>query len=814
MPSLPIHSLLSEILAAWERLPNLVLEAPTGAGKTTALPLAILEANWRQGQKILLLEPRRLPTRAAAERLASQIGEPIGGRVGYQVRLERKIGPKTELEVLTYGLFLRRIQSDPELKNIGLVLFDEFHERSVEADLAFAFSLDVQQSLRPDLRLGLLSATFDGADLAARIPNAKRLRSDGRLFPIETIYAGTDGDLLEDRVARILRQALNETTGDILVFLPGSAEIHRVGQRIEDLSSRYSILGLHGDLALSDQDRVVKPDPKGLRKIILSTNIAETSLTIEGVRIVIDSGLKRSPAFDPASGMTRLVTRRVSLAEADQRKGRAGRTAPGICYRLWSASEERALARFASPEIREIDLCAFALEVAAWGSDALLFLDEPPKAPLQQARALLCDLGALDKETMRITDRGRKMANFGTHPRLARMMIQGKALGHGELAADIAAILSERDPLRSTDCDLRDRLDFLWGDLKGIGRRDSFLRLAQSFRRQLRIPEKTGRLDREKTGALLALAYPERIAQQRGGQFRMANGKGAILPSSDRLQGKKFLAIAALDGKDTPSKIFLAAPLAQEEIEAEFAPAIQIRRRIEWDRLSESVVAMEEKILGGLVLDEKPLRDVSPETLVPAMIEGIRQMGLQVLPWDTESRHLQARLCFLQKQLGEDWPSFEDSSLLRDMEAWLAPYLQGKIRKMHLADLDLQEALLARLDWQQKKKLEELAPRHYKVPSGSYHRIEYENEIPSLAVRLQEMFGLSDHPRIAGGKVALQLHLLSPARRPVQVTSDLKGFWQNSYFAVRKDLRGQYPKHDWPENPSAAIPTTRTKRRS
>lgn len=818
MSSLPIQSLLPDILKAWEKVANLVIEAPTGAGKTTGLPLALLDAPWPKknkitGKKILLLEPRRLPTRAAAERLAGQLGEKVGGRVGYQVRLEKKIGPTTELEVLTYGLFLKRIQADPALEDIGLVLFDEFHERSIEADLSFAFTWDCQQALRPDLRIGLLSATFDGTSLSDRIPQSQLLRSEGRLFPIETFYIEPSSPRLEDNVASAIRRALREGEGDILIFLAGGAEIRRVMRAIEDLGENHRLLALHGDLPLSEQDRVIKPDPQGKRKIILSTNIAETSLTIEGVRIVIDSGQKRVASFDPASGMTKLVTRRIALSEADQRRGRAGRTAPGLCYRLWPAAEEKAFARFAEPEIKNADLAPFALELAAWGggSETLLFLDPPSPSSLCPAYDLLRQLDAMD-ENNRITDLGRAMNRLGTHPRLAHMILAAKEKGWGALAADIAAILSERDPLKSRDCDLRHRLEFLWGQRKNGERRDVLRRSAELFRKQARIDEKENAQLLEKTGAVLALAYPDRIAARRGAQYKMANGKGAILSEQDPLSREPFLAIAALDGDATQSRIFLAAPIRLEEIEEGFSSHISQERVIQWDRPSEQILSLERECLDALILRERPLANPASQEMIAAMIEGIRIMGLEVLPWDKESLQLQARALFLKK-FYSNLPSFDSKILLEEMVDWLAPYLEGMNRRAHLERLNLKEALLSRLDWKEKQLLDQEAPTHIEVPSGSRLPIDYEQNEPVLAVRLQEMFGLAETPSIAKGRVPLILHLLSPARRPIQITRDLKGFWQNSYFEVRKDLRGQYPKHDWPDDPMKALPTARAKRR-
>jgi ATP-dependent helicase HrpB len=821
---LPIEPLIPEIQAALVAAPNLVLEAPPGAGKTTRVPLALLDAAWAKGGKIILLEPRRLAARGAAARMAAMLGEEVGDTVGYRVRLDRKVGPKTRIEAVTTGLFLRQLQGDPSLPGVAAILFDEFHERSIESDMALAFALEAQAALRGDLRLLVMSATLDGESVAERLPGAKRLRSEGRSFPVETVHLGDDAAArLEDRMASAIRRALGEQEGDILAFLPGTAEIRRTQERI--VADDCAILPLYGDLPLSDQDRAIRPDPSGKRKIILATSIAETSLTIDGVRVVIDSGLKRSPRFDPASGMSKLTTIKASLAAAAQRRGRAGRTAPGVCYRLWSAASERALPQFDAPEIMAADLAPLALELAAWGiadPAALTLMTPPPDAALSQARELLRQLEAIDDKNL-ATDHGRRMAELGLHPRLAHMLVRAKERGLGDLACDIAATLSERDMLkgRAPDADLRHRVQLLRGEssdpMIDRNQRSRIKQSAQDWRRQLGVA-KDAASSPAQCGQVLALAYPDRLAQRRGatGQFRMSNGRGAVLPATDPLAAEGFLAVGSLDGDAREARIFLAAPISLDEIEEDFAAAIEAPAVLAWNPRTEQVDAKQQRKLWSLVLEEKPLKNPPQEAVIAAMIEGIRSMGLGVLPWSDAARNLQARIAFLHRagDTSHGWPDLSDDTLLATLEDWLAPYLAGKSRRAHLASLDLYDALLARLDWKARQALDDLAPTHLTVPSGSRVPLDYQSgDVPVLAVRLQEMFGATDTPTLAGGKVQVLLHLLSPARRPVQVTRDLKSFWAGSYRAVKADLKGQYPKHYWPDDPLQAEPTARAKPR-
>ena len=820
---LPIEPLIPEILGALAAAPNLVLEAPPGAGKTTRVPLALFDAAWAKGGKIVVLEPRRLAARGAAARMAAMLGEDVGETVGYRVRLDRKVGPKTRIEAVTTGLFLRQLQGDPALPGVAAILFDEFHERTIEGDMALAFALEAQAGLREDLRLVVMSATLDGESVAQRIPGARRLRSEGRAFPVETHHLGDDANArLEDRMASAIRRALAEQSGDILAFLPGTAEIRRTQER---LSNEDGVLPLYGDLPLPEQDKAIRRDPQGRRKIILATSIAETSLTIDGVRVVVDSGLRRSPRFDPTSGMSRLVTVKASLAAAAQRRGRAGRTEPGVCYRLWSAASERALAAFDAPEIEAADLAPLALELAAWGiadPASLTLMTPPPAAALSQARALLRQLEAIDAGNL-ATSHGRRMAELGVHPRLAHMMVRAEERGLGDLACDIAATLSERDLLkgRNSDADLRHRVQLLRGDSNDPAldrnQRARVRQSAQDWRRQLGV-KKEAQSSVAQCGQVLALAYPDRLAQRRGGagQFRLSNGRGAMLPPHDPLAAEDFLAVGSLDGDAREARIFLAAPIALAEIEEDFAGAIETRDQLAWNTRAEIVEAKRERRLWSLVLEEKPLKNPQPDQVVAAMTEGIRAMGLEALPWTGNARSLQARVAFLRR-VGDErhaWPDLSDAALLASLEDWLAPYLSGMTRRAHLANLDLMEALLAGLDWKQRQALDDLAPTHLTVPSGSRVPLDYQSgEVPVLAVRLQEMFGATDTPTVAGGKVQVLLHLLSPARRPVQVTRDLKGFWSSSYRAVKADMKGQYPKHHWPDDPLQAEPTARAKPR-
>lgn len=854
---LPVDEALPALRRALGTGTVAVLQAPPGAGKSTRVPLALLAEPWLAGQTILMLEPRRLAARALARYMARLLGEGVGETVGYRVRQETRVGPRTRVEVLTEGVLTRRLQHDPALEGVGLVIFDEFHERSLHADLGLALCLQTRALLRSELRLLVMSATLDGEPVARLLGGAPVVTSAGRAFPVETRYRAQrlDGPL-EPAVARAVREALAATAGDVLVFLPGAAEIRRTEALLADagLGGEVIVAPLHGSLGAEAQDRAVLPAPGGRRKVVLATALAETSLTIEGVRAVVDSGRMRVPRFSPRTGMTRLETVPVTRASAEQRRGRAGRLGPGVCFRLWTEVEQQTLLPFGQPEILAADLAPLALELAAWGTHdpaELSWLDAPPSAAFAQARELLAELGALDADG-RLTPHGRRMAELPVHPRLAHLLLRGVELGHGALACALAALLGERDLLRAEgappDADLRLRLEAL--NRKGFGIQDSGFRSSVSssgvgaagrrlnrdgdgtllghsiergtlqrvraeaarLRRQLGVRE--AQADAAAAGLLLAFAYPDRIAQRRPGRaarYRLRNGRGAALAEPQSLSRSPFLAVAELDGRGREARVFLAAPLEQPEIEAHFAEQIVAEETVAWDAAAAAVRALRRERLGALVLREAPLAEPDPEALAAALLQGLAGVGLHALPWDRHSRQLQQRLVFLHR-LDGTWPDGSDEALLAALPEWLGLFVHGLRRLDELQRLDLGDVLLARLSWEQRRALDELAPSHLPVPSGSKIAIDYADpEAPVLAVRLQEVFGLRETPRIAGGRVPLTLHLLSPAQRPVQVTRDLASFWSSTYFEVKKDLKGRYPKHYWPDDPLQAIPTHRVR---
>jgi ATP-dependent helicase HrpB len=791
--SLPIDDVLAQIAAGLEGNPSLILVAEPGAGKTTRVPLALLDAPWLQGRKIVMLEPRRVAARAAARRMAESLGEEPGGVVGYSVRLDSKVSARTRIEVVTEGILTRRLQRDPSLADTGLVIFDEFHERSLDGDLGLALCREAQEALRPDLKLLVMSATLDVAGLSRVLGEAPLIEAAGRVFPVETLHLGrTSRRTVSDDVAAAIRVAMRAHEGSVLAFLPGEAEIKRTSEQVQGLGAM--VAPLYGALSPAEQDAAIRPAPSGTRKIVLATTIAETSLTIEGVRIVIDSGLKRAPVFDPASGMTRLETVRVSQASATQRKGRAGRTGPGVCYRLWPEAETRALAAHDVPEILAADLTGLVLELAQWGvSDpaSLSFLDQPPAAAFAQARDLLISLEALDDGGL--TQMGRDMLALPLHPRLAHMVVRGKALGMGALACDIAAVLSERATGR--DPHMASHLERLNG-------------AARAASHQIRRISGVSGEARGSAGLLVALAYPDRIAQARGapGQFRFSGGGGASLAETELLAREPFLAVASTDGNVTAAKIFLAAPISLNEIEEAFdTKAVQF---VSWDQREEAVKARLQRRLGALILEDKALKEPDPEALATAMTEGARAMGLASLPWSDGAKNFLHRARFLARLMPElALPDLSDAGLLARLEAWLTPYLSGITRRAHLERLDMRAILEAMLPYEAVRKFGELAPARMAVPSGAEVSIDYETDgDPVLRVRLQEMFGLAATPRIAGGRQALRIELLSPAQRPLAVTQDLASFWVNAYPSVRSEMRGRYPKHSWPDNPLEAAP--------
>ena len=810
MDSLPVDEALPRLKAALEAGNAAVLVAPPGAGKTTRVPLALLDAPWLAGRRIVMQEPRRLAARAAARRMAATLGEAVGETVGYRVRFDSKVGPRTRIEVVTDGLFLRMLQDDPSLPGIGCVIFDELHERGLDTDLSFALVREAQTALREDLRVIAMSATLDPGPVAERLGGAASIESAGRMFPVETRHLDREASgRIEDTVATAIRRAIAEESGSTLVFLPGVGEIRRVEERLRGLGPTIDVAPLYGDLSPAEQDRAIAPSPAGRRKVVLATSIAETSLTIEGVRIVIDSGFMRVPRFSPRSGMTRLETVRVSLASADQRRGRAGRLEPGVCYRLWTEETGRGLLAFTPPEILDADLAPLALELAAWGAGdaaSLPWLTPPPAATLAAARALLADLGAID-ESGAITRHGRAMARLGQHPRLAHLVLKGRELGRGKVAALLVAILGERDFLRlppgQRDADLRHRVD-----------------IALSGKAPRQILEVARRLaqgkdsDSSMTGALLALAYPDRIGRRRAataGRYLLSGGRGAALPEGDPMANEEFLVVAETDGSAQDSRVFLAAPIAAGEIEELYADRIVAEEIVRWSPRDGAVLARQRRRLGALLLEDRPLTQPDAEKVKTAMLDGIRQLGLGALPWSNDLARWRERIAFLRTH-DETWPDLSDAALAATLEAWLAPFLEGVSRRDHLARVDLAAALKALVPWDRGRELDRLVPTHIAVPSGSHVPVDYTNPAePTLSVRLQEMFGLSDTPRIAGGKVPLIIHLLSPARRPVQVTRDLASFWATGYRSVKAELKGRYPRHYWPDDPLIAEPTARVR---
>jgi ATP-dependent helicase HrpB len=818
-PILPVESVVSQLLMALEDEGVAVLQAPPGAGKTTRVPPAVLQAPWCTG-RILLLEPRRIAARAAARRMAFERGERIGQTIGITTRTDRSVGPQTRIEVVTEGILTRRLQRDPALEDTSVVIFDEFHERSLQADLGLALCLQSRSLLRPDLRLLVMSATLDGARVADLMGATGVIRSEGRAHPV-TVQAMPPAPDLRRPAAAVTRatlQALSRHPGSVLVFLPGRREIEQVAQQLAAATDPHTLVSpLHGQLSAEAQDAAIRPAPEGKRKVVLATDIAETSLTIEGISVVVDSGLARRPRFDPRNGLTRLETVRISQSNAEQRCGRAGRLGPGTCIRLWSASDAQRMARQAPPEILEADLAPLALTLACWGAEAgeLAWMDPPPEAALSQARDLLRQLGALDPAG-RSTEHGRAMDALGTHPRLAHMLLKAREMAQVETAALLAALLEERDPLDRAwaGADLRTRIRALAGSGRAAGTIHPGVRkriLDQARRWTQHVGSRTfaeSAADPESAGRLLALAYPDRIALRRPGpepRFLLASGRGAFFPREDDLAEAPCIVAAVLDAGDREAVIHLAAPLDQTLLARDFPNLVRREERVEWDPDSGAVLACSEQRLGALILESRPLREPPQHTVTALLLDAIRKQGVASLPWSSEARKLQTRMTFARAQEGTAWPDPSDSALLEHLEEWLGPWLAGMSRLSHLQRLDLSAVLTQPLEWSQRKRLDELAPSHIGVPSGSRIAIDYSDpEHPVLPVRIQEVFGWSDTPRIGGGKVPLTLHLLSPARRPMQITTDLAGFWERTYPEVKKDLKGRYPKHYWPDDPLQA----------
>lgn len=815
IPRLPIDDVLPELCAAMAGNAAVVLVAEPGAGKTTRVPLALLDAGLAGAGKIVMLEPRRIAARAAARRMAMTHGEQAGETVGYAVRHERKVSAKTRIEVVTEGLLTRRLQADPALSDVAIVIFDEFHERTLDGDLALALTLDARIGLRPDLKILVMSATLDSTRLSEFLGCAPVVKAPGRVFPVTTLYgARAMAKALAEPMARQIATVLREQTGSVLAFLPGESEIRRTASLLADASLPMGtdIMPLYGAMPAEAQDEAIRPSPEGRRKVVLATTIAETSLTIDGISAVVDCGYKRKPSFDPASGMTRLETVRVSLAAAEQRRGRAGRLGPGVCCRLWPEAEDRALAPFDPPEILEADLAPLVLELAAWGvSDPaqLAWLDPPPKPAFAQARDLLRNLDAIDEKGA-ITDMGKAMARLPLHPRLAHMVVAGKRLKAGRLAADLAALLSERDLLdRDGDADLVSRVEALRGG-RSPANRGAKERVREAARQIRSLADISGEAEEASIGLLVALAWPDRIGQRRGGRgrFRMMGGGGAALPEHDALAGEDFLAIATTDGKAGDQRIFLAAKLSKAEILDHFASHIETRDVIDWDSRQRMVIANRQESFGALLLDDKPLPKPDPEAVAEAMLAGIREMGLVALPWSEGDQRLRARIGFLRRHFPEEsWPDLSDEALLAGLDDWLKPYLAGMSRASHLERLELHPILLSLVPQNLRRRLDELAPARIAIPSGAEITVDYDGEgDPVVRARLQEMFGLTRTPKVAEGRVPLRLELLSPAGRPLAVTQSLETFWTNAYPHVRAEMRGRYPKHVWPEDPRQAVP--------
>jgi ATP-dependent helicase HrpB len=858
---LPIDDALPALTEALRARETAVLVAPPGAGKTTRVPLVLMDEPWAAEKKIIVLEPRRLAARAAAERMAKTLGEKVGDTVGLRVRFGSKVSKRTRIEVVTEGIFTRMILDDPELKGIAAVLFDEFHERSLDADLGLAFARDAQQGLREDLKLLVMSATLDGARVASRLGDAPQVESLGRAFPVQTQYVTREArSPIEPQIADAVMRALRAETGSVLVFLPGQAEIRRTAMLLEErkLGPEVDIVALYGALDAQVQDRAIAPAPPGRRKVVLATSIAETSLTIEGVRVVVDSGLARVPRFEPGTGLTRLETVRVSRAAADQRRGRAGRTEPGVCYRLWNEAETASLEAYTRPEILSADLSSFALDLAQWGvadPAALTFLDPPPQAAYAEARKLLIELGALDEDG-RITDEGRSLRALPLPPRLARMVVDAAREGTGDMAAQIAVLVTERG-LGGNDVDLTHRLDQFRRDrsrradeARGMARRWAALSSPRTRSapsplagegwgggadedntppsRPPSLSASAGDLPRKgggdattstkqaSVGALLALAYPDRIAKNRGGgqgAFLLANGRGAVLDPALALAREPFIVAADLSGTAAQARILLAAPITLAEIEAGFTDRIAQRDEVTVDPGTLSLRGRKAKRLGAIALSEQ-IAPVEASAETAAMLAGaIASAGLERLPWSKHLRQWRDRVMFLRKSEGDEWPDLSDAALRAAVQDWLAPLLADKTALRDIGADDLSNAIMELLPWTMRRRLDAEAPTHFEAPTGTNVPIDYEAEAgPTIAIRVQELFGLGRHPAIAGGRVPLVIELLSPAQRPVQVTRDLPGFWAGSYVAVKAEMRGRYPKHPWPDDPANAPPTRRTKR--
>ncbi|TCM72026.1 ATP-dependent helicase HrpB [Rhizobium sp. BK068] len=813
LPDLPVSHVLPAIGAALGTRGRAVLSAPPGAGKTTLVPLYLLNQEWRGDGKIVLLEPRRLAARAAASRMASLLGETVGETVGYRMRLDTRISARTRIEVVTEGVFARMILDDPELVGVSTVIFDEFHERSLDADFGLALALDVQSALRDDLRVLVMSATLDVARIAALLDQPPLIESMGRSYPIDIRHQDRPGgERIEDAMARAIIDAHASESGSILAFLPGQAEIARTAARLEGRFGMQTLIApLYGNLTLKEQDAAIRPAEPGTRKVVLATSIAETSITIDGVRIVIDSGLQRLPVFEASTGITRLETVRVSRASADQRAGRAGRTEPGIAVRLWHQGQTAALPAFTPPQILSSDLSGLVLDLAHWGvqdTRSLSFVDQPPETTLSEARVLLRQLGALGEDGG-LTARGKMMRDLALPPRLAAMVISAGEIGHARDAAALAVLLTEQG-LGGPSIDLEERMRRFRSE-RG-DRAEGARQLAARLAKGLDVAKAT---DPSQTGRLLLHAFPDRIALQRGGRgrFLMANGRGAELPETERLANSQMLVIADLTGRAAQGRILAAAEVLRADIEEELPDAISIDDQTFFDRQSRQVRARRATRLGAIVFDETPLPRPTGEAISRALAEGVRELGLEQLPFSKEAMQLRERIGFLHRSIGDPWPDLSDEALLARLDEWFVPYQMDARGISDISPSGLSTGLMALIPRELQRDLSNLAPTHFEAPTGQRHPIQYDGEEPTLTIRVQELFGLKQHPAIGGGRLPLLLELTSPAHRPIQTTRDLPGFWAGSWKDVRTEMRGRYPKHPWPERPEDAMPTTRVKPR-
>ncbi len=834
--TLPVQAVLPALKTALRAGQNVVLQAPPGAGKTTRVPLELLEEPWLGERKIILLQPRRLATRAAARRMAGSLKETVGQRVGYRIQFENRVGPQTRIEVVTEAVLTRKLQKDPELTDTGLVIFDEFHERSIHSDLGLALCREVQGELRADLRILVMSATLAGDPVARILGSAGVISCEGRQYPVETRYLEKPVQpITAGFVAAQVERILDERSGSLLVFLPGAGEIRRVTTLLQKKRQKDDLViaPLYGDLPGTKQDLAIKPCPAGKRKVVLATSIAETSLTIEGVHIVVDAGQMRIPRFQPASLMTALETVRVSKASADQRRGRAGRTAPGTCFRLWTEHDQRSLIPHTKPEIFNTDLGPLALELACWGNvntSELAWLDPPPSAAMTRAWEFLKAIAAVDANR-RVTRHGRRINALGVHPRLGHMILKGIGLGCGRIAAEMAALISRRDILARTslarEVDIRVRLDLLRNtdrrrDQTGhqsLVDRHTLARTLQLSTRWQKMAGKgkssSGRPD--DAGKILALAYPDRIGKLRKGsrnRYLLSGGRGAILPDHDPLCGTPFIVVARTDGQPDNTKIFMAAPVAVAELEAVLGAKISVREKVAWDGRKKAVTCRKQHFFGNIVLHDRNLNNPDKIMVCECLLKGIREAGIDCLPFTREDHNWMSRVQFADagsKEPGQ-WPDLSPAALLEDLETWLQPYIAGLRSLASLKKLNMKKILGAMLSWEQRRSLDRLAPTTLRVPSGSRIRLDYTTgETPVLAVRLQEVFGLVETPAILDGTSPVMLHLLSPAGRPVQITRDLAGFWKGAYVEVKKEMKGRYPKHYWPDNPLDAVATRKTK---